>query len=87
MMNDQPGACSNGGAQWIFPTSHPKSLDHRFEGNVFKRRPNFDIRCRRWRTIALPRFDPHTNSRSKESRGLRLAGGGQRFLRFLSAGG
>ena len=36
---------------------------------------------RRWRTIALPRFDPHTNSRSKESRGLRLAGGGQRLLR------
>ena len=45
VMNDQPaGACSNGGAQWIFPTSHPKSLDHRFGGNVFKRRPNFDMR-------------------------------------------
>ena len=44
IMNNQPGACSNG-AQWIFPTSHPKSLDHHFEGNVFKRLPNFD---RRW---------------------------------------
>ena len=44
IMDNQPGACSNG-AQWILPTSHPKSLDHHFEGNVFRRRPNFD---RRW---------------------------------------
>jgi hypothetical protein len=49
IMDNQPGACSRNGAQWTFPTSHPKSLDHHFEGNVFRRRPNFD---RRWELAA-----------------------------------
>mmetsp|Transcript_10732 Transcript_10732/g.23779 ORF Transcript_10732/g.23779 Transcript_10732/m.23779 type:complete len:983 (+) Transcript_10732:105-3053(+) len=39
-----PGACSQKGAQWILPTSHPKSLDHYFESNVFKKHNNFDKR-------------------------------------------
>ena len=39
-----PGACSKMGAQWLFPTLHPKSLDDTFESNVFKKHPNFDKR-------------------------------------------
>ncbi|KAL7548927.1 hypothetical protein ACHAWF_012195 [Thalassiosira exigua] len=38
------GACSQQGAQWIFPTMHSKSQDAYFEGNVFKKRPNFEKR-------------------------------------------
>jgi len=38
------GACSQKGAQWIFPTFHPPSLDHHFEGNVFRKKPVFEQR-------------------------------------------
>eukprot|EP00804_Cyclotella_cryptica_P007356 CCRYP_002581-RB/>CCRYP_002581-RB protein AED:0.02 eAED:0.02 QI:292/1/1/1/1/0.75/4/1197/795 len=38
------GACSQNGAQWILPTFHPASMDHYFEGNVFRKKPMFDKR-------------------------------------------
>ena len=48
------GACSNKGAQWILPTSHPKSLDNYFEGNVFKKHNNFD---KRWELASFCPID------------------------------
>jgi hypothetical protein len=38
------GACARNGAQWTFPTSHPKSLDGKFGSNVLRRRPIYDDR-------------------------------------------
>ena len=38
------GACSKNGAQWILPTSHPKSLDNYFGSNVFRNSPMYNKR-------------------------------------------
>jgi hypothetical protein len=64
------GACSRNGAQWTFPTSHPKSLDHRFGGNVFRRRPIYDDR---WE-LALGIANNSSNNNNKSQ--TVVAGGG-----------
>lgn len=38
------GACSQNGAQWLFPTFHPSTLDYHFDGNVFRKKNLFDMR-------------------------------------------
>ena len=39
-----PGACSQKGAQWTFPTFHPKALDGHFGSNTFKEHADFEKR-------------------------------------------
>jgi hypothetical protein len=63
--DDGPGACSRNGAQWTFPTSHPKSSDDHFRGNVFRRRPNFD---RRWE-LALDAGDDNAHNDTRHGGG------------------
>jgi hypothetical protein len=61
------GACFGNGAQWILPTFHPPSMDHYFEGNVFRKSPMFD---KRWELASgLDNDDNIQISNSSISRG------------------
>ena len=59
------GACSQKGAQWIFPTSHPPSLDHYFEGNVFRKESMF---LKRWE-LALGLGDKNIDNTNAHDKG------------------